>query len=273
MEAACRTAWARSGASEGAAAFADSSAPVDLSLPLDRFAGQCVAIRVAAYAGPERNPTCDWGLLRNPRVTVLGRDQSCKLVAPAWTRHLVAPVYRKLDHGGPQSVTIPAGGAVMVTSLDPTDVSANAKLSDLPHLNVSRTPGSATGEGVEESMIDPAAYGSGGVERRALFSHPPDRGMRMLHYFVRPPAGARVSVRTAVGIRDGSKSEGVLFAVWLNGNRMWSRHVVPADGWVPVEVDLGRLPGEPAMITLVTDSEGPQYYDWALWAEPEIIIE
>ena len=256
-----------------AQATADSFEPVGLSLPLQQFAGKRVTIHVAANAGPKHSPTYDWGLLENLRVTISNRDMRCRVVAPASARHLVAPVYRKLDGGEAQSLTIPAGGAVMVTSLDPTAVTASVKLSVLPQLNLIPIASSAKGEGIEERPITLAAYSSGGVERKALFSHPPDRGIRTLHYFIQPPAGARLSLKTAVGIRDGSKSEGVRFAVWLNGNELWSKHVVPTEGWVSVDLPLGKLTGDPVMITLVTDSEGSNYYDWALWADPELMVQ
>ncbi|MGC8863973.1 MAG: NPCBM/NEW2 domain-containing protein, partial [Armatimonadota bacterium] len=212
---------------------------------------------------------CDWGLVENLRLEMHNRDQHCKVIAPQWARHLLGPVYRKLSNGGSHSVTITPGGTVTVTSLEPTALSASVKLSDIRQANLVLVRSTV----VEEPPISLAEYTCGGIRRQALFSHPPDQGVRMLHFFVQPSPGADVSLRTAVGLAHGSKSGGVRFAIWLNGNELWSKRVVPADGWVPVSVSLGKVTGDPVLLTLVTDSDGHNYYDWAVWADPELTVQ
>jgi hypothetical protein len=251
---------------------ADSSAPVGLVLPLERFVGKRVEIRVTAHAGPKHDPTFDWGILENPRLLVRQSDVRCRVIPPAKARYMVAPVFRRLWATEAQEVMIPAGGAAMVTSLEPESVSATTKLGSIPHVNCVCVTGLGSGDAVEEQSIALAPAVCGGVERQALFSHPPDRGARLLHYFVQLPDRADVSLVTAVGLKDGSKSDGVRFAVWLNGKELWSRRVVPSEGWVPVSVSLGRLTGAPIILTLVADSNGTNYCDWALWADPELVV-
>jgi len=108
------------------------------------------------------------------------------------------------------------------------------------------------------------------VTRRGIFAPPPDHGLRLIHYFLSAPAGSRLRFTAAIGLRDGSRSQGVRFAVWRNGEEVWSQSVVPGGGWQEVEVALGEATGDPFVLTLVTDSEGGYHYDWAVWGEPMV---
>ncbi len=111
--------------------------------------------------------------------------------------------------------------------------------------------------------------GCGGQSRRALALHPPAAGRSLADYFLQlPDAPARFV--TAIGIRDGSKSEGVGFEVQVNGAAVFSKSLKPGTGWVSVEVDLARWRGQPVLLTLVTDAEGGFNFDWAVWAEPQL---
>ncbi|MCX8053936.1 MAG: DUF6259 domain-containing protein, partial [Armatimonadetes bacterium] len=257
-----------------------SFAPENLSLPLERFSGKRVSVRITASAGPKRDPSFDWGVVDDLRVIVSSDETRCKVVVPNWAKHLVAPVYWDLDLDASvpfspegvkkKSVAIPAGGAVMITSLDPTPISADVRLSEIPQINAVITAVGFTKRATEEPSIDLAPASCGGIERKAIFAHPPDGGMRMLHYFIRPVRNVEVLLKTAVGLADEAKSDGVRFAVWLNGRELWSKRVLPEDGWIPVEVSLGKLAGDPVMLTLVTESDGSYYYDWALWEDPAL---
>ena len=109
----------------------------------------------------------------------------------------------------------------------------------------------------------------GGVERRALGLHPPQAGRSLADYLVRlPEVPARLV--TAIGLRDGSKSKGVGFAVQVNGEIQFSQSLQPGTGWVPASVNLARWRGQPVLLTLITDSEGDFEFDWAVWAEPQL---
>ncbi len=251
-----------------------SAAPAPLRLELTALAGQKVTLELTATAGPKNDFSFDWGLVERPRVTATASSAKCRIIWPKGMAHRVAPGYADLRSGVEHSeeMDIAPGAAVMATSLAPSEVVGTVKLADLPQCN--QLAGVETAEGAkEEPPIGLSVNTCGGAERQALFSHPPNGGSRMLHYFVRIPSGSSVTLRSAAGLRDGSKSEGVTFQVWRNGRVLWSKHVMPADGWQPVEVPLGKSNGEPMMLTLVTDSEGDYYCDWALWADPELVVE
>lgn len=244
-----------------------------LRLDLAPLTGKRVRIELLATAGPNNNPSHDWGLVERPRVTVQSRGGLCKVIWPKGMTHRLSPGYARIYNYTGERVVLQPGGAVMATSLEPTNVASTVKLTSLPQCNQAISFSNASLVAEESSPLGIDKAKSGGIERPAMFSHPPDNGMRLLHYFVRIPEGARAAISSAVGMKDGSKSDGVTFQIWRNGEIVWSKHVTPKDGWQPVEIGLGESNSEPMMLSLVTDSEGSHYYDWALWAEPELIIE
>jgi hypothetical protein len=108
----------------------------------------------------------------------------------------------------------------------------------------------------------------GGVGRKGLFVHPPDHGRTILMFPMTLPASP-AEFRTWVGIRDGSRSDGVGFIVEVNGREAARRRMLPGK-WEPLTADLAPWAGKPVVLTLVTDSEGPFTCDWAAWGEPSI---
>jgi hypothetical protein len=110
---------------------------------------------------------------------------------------------------------------------------------------------------------------TGGESRRVLFLHPPAAGRSLADWLLQLPAEP-LRLETAVGIRDGSKSQGVTFEVQVNGVSLFRKSVLPGAGRLPVKADLSRWRGQTVLLTLVTDSEGSDYCDWATWAEPSL---
>ena len=109
-----------------------------------------------------------------------------------------------------------------------------------------------------------------GEARRALNLHPPPVGRSLADFLIKlPPTPLRLV--TAIGLRDGSKSNGVTFEVELNGRSLFRQSLKPGDGWKPVVVDLAPWQGQPVLLTLVTDAEGDFNFDWAAWAEPKLV--
>jgi hypothetical protein len=106
------------------------------------------------------------------------------------------------------------------------------------------------------------------VARDGLFVHPPDHGRTILMFPMALPAGP-AKFRTWVGIRDGSRSDGVGFIVEVNGREVARRRMLPGR-WEPLTADLAPWAGSPIALALVTDSEGPFTCDWAAWGEPTI---
>jgi hypothetical protein len=93
-----------------------------------------------------------------------------------------------------------------------------------------------------------------------------------VNYFLTLPKGSKAKLTGFAGLRANSKSTGVRFRVWKNGIELWTKSILPADGWVPMEADLGEQTDTPIMLTLVTDAEGSHYYDWSTWVDPVLTI-
>jgi hypothetical protein len=89
-----------------------------------------------------------------------------------------------------------------------------------------------------------------------------------LYYLRLPQTPVRFSAH--VGLRDGSKSEGVRFAVEVNGCEQRGLHVRPGP-WESLEADLAAWAGQPIVLSLVADSAGGFDYDWAVWGEPVLM--
>ena len=106
------------------------------------------------------------------------------------------------------------------------------------------------------------------MPRDGLFVHPPDHGRTIMLFPMTLPASP-ARLRTWVGIRDPSDSDGVGFVVEVNGQEAARKRMVPGQ-WEPLTVDLAPWAGKSIVLDLVTDSEGPYNCDWAAWGEPRI---
>ena len=108
----------------------------------------------------------------------------------------------------------------------------------------------------------------GGVTKTGLFVHPPDHGRTIACLTLAlPQEPARLSC--AIGLRDGAKSEGVVFAIEANGRELTRRRMLPG-AWETLSADLSDLSGQLVVLSLVTDSDGPFNCDWACWGEPTL---
>jgi hypothetical protein len=108
----------------------------------------------------------------------------------------------------------------------------------------------------------------GGVTRPGLAAHPPDRGRTIADLHLALP-DQPAEFHSFVGLRDGSKSEGCLFIVEANGQELARELMVPGE-WHELTGDLTPWAGKTAILSLVTDSVGSFYFDWANWGDPTI---
>ena len=91
-----------------------------------------------------------------------------------------------------------------------------------------------------------------------------------MDYFLQMPDTRPITLSFATALRDGSKSDGVVFLVEANGKEIFRQRLTRPDGWHPAQLDLSSWAGKPLLLGLVVDSDGPFYFDWAAWAEPTI---
>ena len=255
----------------------DRAEPKPLILDLAQFAGREVRLRLEVDAGPKGNPSFDWARFNRPRIGVVLPDvapeQTIRLAGGGAARRALTPMKAtpvEADGTGGSKLQVPIPGALILPLTEPVTVTLPCDLlrtkfsSHVVYTNGVEVPAFSNFRG------GAVTAGCGGQSRRALALHPPPAGRSMADYLLQlleTPA----RLVTAIGIRDGSKSEGVGFEVQVNGAAVFSKSLKPGTGWVPVEVDLARWRGQPVLLTLVTDAEGGFNFDWAVWAEPQVL--
>ena len=114
----------------------------------------------------------------------------------------------------------------------------------------------------------------GMVQQMALWEHPPVAGSAVCEYTVDVPASVdSLRMRFAVGIRDGALMSGdnlCAFRIFVNGRRLWSTTKQTND-WERYILDLPSLSGHETVIQFVTDALGDNRWNWAVWAEPQLL--
>lgn len=246
-----------------------------LKLDLTRYAGKQVKIRLEIDPGPAGNASFDWSLIIHPVIEMEYRQPGSidiKSKAPLMgaltafgkpdIKKLSDDTYR-LNLTLPNTITVPFIAQENVT-LPYSLLTANRTVNSLSYDGREGPPTSYSAVGVDESST---CFND---KRTSLAEHPPGYGKTLADYWITLPDKPTKLV-TAIGLRDGSKSEGVGFEIWVNGRSLFSKRVMPNTGWLPVEVDLSPYAGQSVMLTLVTDSLGSAYYDWAVWADPKLV--
>ena len=80
-------------------------------------------------------------------------------------------------------------------------------------------------------------------------------------------------MRFAVCIRDGALMEGenlCAFRIYVNGVRIWST-TKQDNRWQRYVIDVPSLAGQDMVLQFVTDGLGDNRWNWAVWAEPQLL--
>lgn len=113
-----------------------------------------------------------------------------------------------------------------------------------------------------------------GVEKSAIFAHPPVQGRSVVEYYVPIPQDVeQLKLKLAVGIRDGSRLSGsnlVAFSVRMNGYRIWGTQTNLRQ-WQGYEIDLTAQLGDINQIAFFTEALGNHQWTWAVWGSPVIV--
>lgn len=114
----------------------------------------------------------------------------------------------------------------------------------------------------------------GMVQQMALWEHPPVAGSAVCEYQLRVPGEVdSLRMRFGVGIRDGALMEGdnwCAFRIYVNGARIWST-TKQTTQWERYLIDLPSLGGQELVVQFVTDGLGDNRWNWAVWAEPQLL--
>jgi hypothetical protein len=258
--------------------------PRALVLDLTPLRGRTIALELAVGPGPKGSPSFDWARWHRPRVEqsvegegILGvaggkdtsggtRGERSRRWALAIGPAGEAPIRQD---GEVQEVRVPMPGGVCFLARAPEVVGLPLDLSRATLRLLFVTDSGQVLSSAEHAAMMPRANTVGGVSREGLFAHPPDHGRAMAFVPMRLPTEP-ARLETWVGVRDGSRSDGMRFAVEINGREVAARHMLPG-AWERLVVDLAPWSGQSIVVALVTDSEGPFICDWGCWGEPRII--
>jgi len=242
-----------------------------IELDITPLAGQAVTVELAVDPGPERSASYDWARWTSPRIERHGqRLATVGFAGPV-------PYAMAVDACGLQPIRR-EGSALMVSALQPGSVfllhqqppqrPLPINLADPPRTVVFVDDSGRELISPEHATVRPERLTVGGVTKDGLFAHPPNQGRTIAYIPVTLPSQPS-HLSCAIGVRDGSTSEGVVFAVEANGAELARRHILPG-AWETLSIDLSDLAGKPVVLGLVTDSDGSFSCDWACWGEPMV---
>jgi hypothetical protein len=256
--------------------YASSDATV-LTLDLSEFRGRAIRLRIEADPGPKGDPSYDWGRIEQPSVQIrseapptpqtlllrgLQRDTWALAAQGEAEITRIAPDACRVRLPLPNTLTLAFGEPAPVAL--PFDLLKTAWHSCLLLPTGIEAPASKLYMG---AVVESACQG---VKRSALMLHPPPDGRSIADYWLHLPARP-LRLTTAIGLADGSRSNGVEFVIAVNGREIFRRLVLRDSGWIPVEVDLSGWAGKPIVLSLITDAQGDYNFDWAVWGEPKLI--
>ena len=256
--------------------------PGVLELDLSAWRGRSILLHIEADPGPAGSVTYDWGRFIRPRIAVedntIPPRQTVRLAGfPRPGAVLTAHGDADLAHISPRpgqaaeiEVTCRLPNTLIVPITTPAETALPASLLQSPYAG-----SIAFADGVEQpgysyfggSVIEAKC---GGDARPALLLHPPSAGRSLADWWLKLPA-APARLVTAIGIRDGSTSKGVGFAIEVNGRKVFDKTLQPGSGWVPVEISLAEWKSRPVVLTFLTESLKDAECAWAVWAEPRLV--
>ena len=246
--------------------------PETLELELTQFAGREVELELSAHPGLKLKPSFDWARWLHPRIERELRTRGTIAVAGGkpWRlavgREGVLPV---VDKGNTLQIETELPGSVFLLGGQPREVSLPVDLGDQEWRMILSLDGMHDATAPPFVNVHGASAAVGGVVRSGLSAHPPNQGKTIAHLPFELPAEPAI-LKTWIGIRDGSESTGVVFTIELNGRQIAQRRMLPGR-WGQVEADLSSWKGQPIVLSLITDSDGPYSFDWAHWGEPRLV--
>ncbi|MHB8864315.1 MAG: DUF6259 domain-containing protein [Pirellulaceae bacterium] len=249
----------------------DAAQPKPFELDLSAFRGRTIDLELAVDPGPHHVPSYDWARWRQPRIEKSTSTRKTIAVDTAQSWHLA------LVHNGPTTCTqsgttlsaeTDVPGALLLLRDRPPIVSLPCDLARSPDQQIYVLDSGTVVESSQYAGATPGECQTAGVRRPGLIVHPPNHGRTLAVYLVTLPAQPARLV-TSVGLREGSKSEGVEVSIEVNGSPLVHRLITPG-AWHDLDVDLTHWAGQPVVLGLVTDSAGPFNYDWTGWGEPRL---
>jgi hypothetical protein len=226
---------------------------------LAAFAGQTVRLRLSVDKGPQGRGTFAWAAWGEPCLSSDARGLRFPLEVQTPGQTLRTPAKAPGALCFPLDRPAPAG---LPLHLLQAPFSWAPLLHGVPLSDKDRPTylGASVGSGE-----------CGGVAKPALAVHPPIGGATVVDYVLTLPANAPAVLTTYAGLQDGAdRSNGLDFAVAVNGEVLHRLPVERPDGWHPIEVGLSRWVGQTIVLSLIADARGDAVCDWARWGEPTV---
>lgn len=248
-----------------------SPTPRAIELDLTPLAGKRVTVELAVEPGDDRSPSFDWARWHQPRIERRGQTEAAVAFAGGGNYTLAVdsqgrrPIHRE---GEPLQTMALLPGALFLLRETPPAVRIPVDLTRQSPVVMFFDDAGRELIGAEHAVIRAEQFSVDGAMRPGFFAHPPHYGQTFAHFpMTLSEEPSRFTCR--VGLRDGSRSEGVVFIVEVNGKEAARQRMTPGP-WQPLSVDLAPWAGRAVVLSLVTDSDGSYSFDWACWCEPKI---
>ena len=127
--------------------------------------------------------------------------------------------------------------------------------------------GSAWDAGKRSTVENP-----NGERKPSIFAHPPTNGQTVLQFPLHLPQSQEITFSFSMVLQDNPCSNGVLFQVFLNGQKRFE-HLIETPDWVDMTIPLSEFADQSVLLELITDPNGSANCDWAHWADLLITVE
>ena len=242
-------------------------------LDLTRYSGQNVVLRFTTNPGPAGNTGWDSAVWGEPKIVAEPVDTPINVGfflptepikrLPAGIRSVGQRQYL-LETALPAQILLffePGQQVVRPYNLRDAEFVAGLEFDGIFRL------GSAWGSGARRTA------NSGGVRKETIFAHPPYDGETILQLLLALPQARNVTFAFSMGLGEGgSRSDGVLFKILLNGRSLFEQFI-DTMGWADAQISLVEHAGESVLLELVTHPAGSASYDKANWADLLITAE
>lgn len=252
----------------------DTADPTQLDLDLSPLRGQLVELVLSVSPGPKNNPSFDWARWSQPRVVHFGtsrRSIQLESKTPWQVASTGGAVVPMNNQGTTLNMQCDVPGTLVLLCDRPTTATVPYDLARKPDQLFFVLDSGTVVPQAQYAGTAPGSSQVGGVVRAGLVAHPPNTGRTVALYLLNLPAQP-VHLRSFVGLRDGSRSEGVEVAIEVNGKSCATQQIMPG-AWHELDVDLSPWAGQPVALGLVTGSAGTFNYDWTAWGEPKLVGE
>ncbi|HNR30131.1 MAG TPA: DUF6259 domain-containing protein [Candidatus Hydrogenedentes bacterium] len=256
---------------QGRGVFQDTSEPRRLAVGVSEFQGREVTLELTVDAGRNRNPSYDWARWFDARIEC-DWAKDCEITLANVQPRRVAVSGEKVltfavaDNQSTLPVVLP--GSIYLFADMPSAVTLPASLVDLSYEALYIDAAGVVLQAPRFASAETAEGTVGGVTKSGFYAHPPRNGRTQMDFPMTLPLDA-ATLRAFAGIRDGSKSRGVVFRIEANGIELARESLMPG-AWKEMTADLAPYRGKPTVISLITDADGDHSGDWAHWGEPVI---